>query len=320
MYYKGNLPESYKNQKYVTILDSPIESINGKFRGAEHQPDTKTMAKMMASALSIDHVVQLPYKPHTGLWGSLDNVWTYNGESICGWEDWHIINGYTDTKNKETSFSFPNGIFGITYKLPEDAKVLIIDDSDLEEKKQLLIDYDFDVKKMMQDVDVIIEVSGVSPWDIPSICITNEETFKKLEIIDNWYKDYFDSPKKYFIENGEVSLEEKELLVRKIELDSNCFNYLPEEVKNDKEIFLECIDKGILEIVPYASDYLKYDKEIVNAIVDKFQEFECSKGYDLEDLRTYPNELIEIINLNKEEIQNERLENSNEEKIELEDL
>jgi len=321
MYYKGPLTDEFKNQQFVTILENPIEGLNANFKGAESQPDTRTMAKILESTLSADAPIHLSYKPRTGFWGSFADVWTYNGESICGWEDWHITNGYTDTKDKDSSFSFPNGIFGITYKLPEDAKVLIFKESDFEEKKQLLKDYDFDVKKMMEDVDIIIETSGASPWDVPSICVTNLETFKKLEIIDNWYKDYFDSPKQYFIKDGEVSLEEKELIIKKIEVNPDCFQFLPDEVKEDKEIFLGCIDKGIIEIAPYINDYLKYDREVINKIVDKFSEFECSEKYNLDGFRRFPNELIEAINLNKENIKEERLELSEqEENLELDDL
>lgn len=320
MYYKGILPKEFKNQRFVTILEKPIECINENFKGADLQPDTQTMAKTMAEKYSIDLAVDLSYKPRVGLWGSFDNYCEHNGQSICGWEYWHISNGYEDTKNPDSSFSFPNGVFGITYKLPKDAKVLIIDESNFAEKKQLLIDYDFDVKKMMKDVDVIIQTSYATPYDIPSICITNYETFQKLEIIDNWTKEYFDSPKQYFIKNGELCLEDKELIVKKIEIDSSCFEFLPEEIKNDKEIFLECIDKGIVEIYPFANDSLKYNPEIIDGVIKSLQKFDCVETFDSSEFRKYPNELIELINIHKEEIKNERLEQLNlENNIELDD-
>lgn len=273
MYYSGIIPDAFRKIRYRTVMNEPFEEVKENFRGSEHQKNFKEEVDFLKSLAPqmLERYIQdssSAFKPRIGLWGSFE-FGLDNPDELYPWENFEI---YNHIRN------YDNGVYGIDYNLPEGIKVLIVDDSKGDYAK-VLKDYGYNVQKIVDEYDVFIETSGNSFFDVPSVCIFNKETLERLEILDYFIKNDFESERKFFIKDG------KEYKESKFDFDGYILNLSEEE---------------------------KTNPEVINKVIEEFFKLEDSIFYSEEGFRKYPKEMFETLkdlNLNEMKLKDIYLDN-----------
>ena len=68
-------------------------------------------------------------------------------------------------------------------------------------------------------------------------------------------------------------LHNKDFIKSIIEKCQEAFEYIPEDLKNDKDFIIELLDKGYTRILDYISEDLKNDKDFIITIIEKYDDF-----------------------------------------------
>ena len=268
--YEGLINDTFKNIVFTTLARAPFDIVYDNFKEAEYDKNFRED------------------KPRYGLWGSFKKKEDFitNGEGDGGylWE------------NRYGTQWYPNGIYELEYKLPEDCKILVFnlsncDFSELKEKYG-------DLETIISNFDAIIEVSGSFPYEIPSICITNKKTFENLKIEGAFYKKTVDDKRieisKSLISNGLENIDKCGYLIK----------YLDNSLKNDYDICKKAINENIYAI-NYIGDNLKNDKDFIIDIIRNIKECKTMHYDNIYDflpikLKEDKDIIIEIIKKYKE--------------------
>lgn len=100
------------------------------------------------------------------------------------------------------------------------------------------------------------------------------------------------------IKNASPELKkDKDICLEAIKNDWRALIYISEELQNNKNFLSEAIDTNIetfSNLIFINKDYLS-DPKIIEATIDKFSKYECSKDFDLNTLKKYPLELKDIL-------------------------
>ena len=63
-------------------------------------------------------------------------------------------------------------------------------------------------------------------------------------------------------------LNNKEFALKLLDVNGTFYNFLSEEIKNDKQVCIKCIEKTNGKLMEYIPNYLKKDKDIINTYLE----------------------------------------------------
>jgi hypothetical protein len=137
---------------------------------------------------------------------------------------------------------------------------------------ELKNDKDFMLELIKLDIHIIDYVSNKiknDPDIILNIMTNNENIFKLNYDINIKFPCI-----RYILHNVSNNLlHNKDFIKSIIKKCQEAFEYIPEDLKNDKDFISELLDEGYTRILDYISEDLKNDKDFIITIIEKYDDF-----------------------------------------------
>ena len=192
---------------------------------------------------------------------------------------------------KLNSYNFPNIITKVPREVWRDSDLLselLRIDKTFKPTMEIIGD------ELMKDNELLIEILTKEPSISKKMHISEElkEDLYYINLFLTASKDILNSQSDLrfdYIDKYPNILNFEEPIKEKNKFFVKNFKEL---LKEDKEFCFKVIDRGFLEHYSSMGEF-KRDPDILNAIVDKFQEFDVSNDYDIERIAQYPSKLKE---------------------------
>jgi hypothetical protein len=156
------------------------------------------------------------------------------------------------TKYNNKKYSYYDIFKNISYELKNDKDFM------LELIKLDIHIINYASYKIKNDPDIILNI------------MTNDKNIFKLNNDINIKFPYI----KYILHNVSNNLlHNKDFIKSIIEKCQEAFEYIPEDLKNDKDFIFELLDEGYTTILDYISEDLKNDKDFIITIIEKYDDF-----------------------------------------------